>query len=387
MTGFKRVLIVANTAYMIRQFNMRNIELLQKMGYCVEIACNFIKGNPASKEVMDEFVNQLKSMDVICHQIPVLKSPIKIVENCKAFKILLKLMREKKYAFIHCQTPVGGVLARLTAYSTKTPSIYMVHGFHFYNGASLLTWLLYYPIEKFMSYITDALIVINQEDYQLAKKRMKAKRLFYVPGVGIDVDSLQIQGENTLITRGDIGVPEDAVLVLSVGELNKNKNHETVIKALAQLPDVHYVIVGEGALKEHLLMTAQKYSVDERVHLLGFRKDVQEIYFLADIYCHPSFREGLSVAVMEAMAAGLPIVCSDIRGNRDLLHDGIGGYLVEPSDIQGYTNAIVRLSTSKKECISMKNFNKYYIKKFDFKIVKIEIESIYTLNVRKANYV
>src|SRR5690606_15546717 len=104
--------------------------------------------------------------------------------------------------------------------------------------------------------------------------------------------------------RGDIGVPEDAVVILSVGELNKNKNHETVIKALAQLPDAHYVIVGEGALKEHLVRVAQKYGVADRVHLLGFRKDAQKIYYLADIYCHPSFREGLSVAVMEAMAAG-----------------------------------------------------------------------------------
>ena len=343
MTELKRVLIVANTAYMIRQFNMRNIELLQDMGYRVDIACNFIKGNPSSKEVMDEFIKQLKTLDVVCYQIPILKSPLKIRDNYKAFKILENLMRVNKYAFVHCQTPVGGVLSRLAAYRTKTSSVYMAHGFHFYNGASLLTWLIYYPIEWCMSLITDVLIVINQEDYQLAKRRMKAKRLYYVPGVGIDVDALRIQGDNPLLTRGDIGVPEDAVVVLSVGELNKNKNHETVIKALAQLPDVHYVIVGEGVLKEHLMITAQKYSVADRVHLLGFRKDVQEIYFLADIYCHPSFREGLSVAVMEAMAAGLPIVCSDIRGNRDLITDGQSGMLLIDSSAYSYAESINRL--------------------------------------------
>ncbi len=377
MTVFKRVLIVANTAYMIRQFNMRNIELLQKMGYCVEIACNFIKGNPSSKEVMDEFIQQLKSMDVVCHQIPVLKSPIKIVENCKAFKILLKLMREKKYAFVHCQTPVGGVLARLAAHRTKTLSVYMVHGFHFYNGASLFTWLLYYPIEKFMSYMTDALIVINQEDYQLAKKRMKAKRLFYVPGVGIDVDSLQIQGENTLITRGDIGVPEDTVVILSVGELNKNKNHEIVIKALAQLPDVHYVIVGEGILKEHLLRMAQMYGVIERVHLLGFRKDAQEIYYLADIYCHPSFREGLSVAVMEAMAAGLPIVCSDIRGNRDLITDGQSGLLLADSSVNSYAESINRLLVNPDLRREMGDKNMHIIDGLDKRNVDLIMKKIF----------
>lgn len=378
MSELKRVLIVANTAYMIRQFNMRNIELLQSMGYRVEIACNFIKGNPSSKDVMDEFIQQMKSLDVVFHQIPILKSPLKIRDNYKAFKTLLNLMRKNKYAFVHCQTPVGGVLARMAAHRTKTLSVYMAHGFHFYNGASWITWLLYYPIEKCMSFITDILIVINQEDYQLAKKRMKAKRLYYVPGVGIDVDALRIQGENSLLTRGDIGVPEDAVVILSVGELNKNKNHETVIKALAQLPDVHYVIVGEGALKEHLLRIAQKYGVAERVHLLGFRKDAQEIYYLADIYCHPSFREGLSVAVMEAMAAGLPIVCSDIRGNRDLITDGQSGMLLTDSSADSYAESIRRLSTNPGLRSLLGNNGMHSVRKIENRNIDRIMQTIFT---------
>ena len=381
MTELVRVLIVANTAYMIRQFNMSNIELLQNMGYRVEIACNFIKGNPASKEVMDEFIRQLESLDVGCHQLPILKSPLKIRDNYKAFKTLLNLMRKNKYAFVHCQTPVGGVLARLAAFKTKTLSVYMAHGFHFYNGASLLTWLLYYPIEKSLSLITDVLIVINQEDYQLAKKRMKAKRLYYVPGVGIDVDALRIHGNNSLLTRGDIGVPEDTVLILSVGELNKNKNHETVIKALAQLPDVHYVIVGEGALKEHLVREAQKYSVAERVHLLGFRKDAQEIYFLADIYCHPSFREGLSVAVMEAMAAGLPIVCSEIRGNRDLIKQEIGGILLPNPSVESYVKSLREVISNKYIRESMGAYNAKCVEEYDKMSINLNMKDIY-LNIQ-----
>lgn len=378
MTNLKRVLIVANTAYMIRQFNMRNIELLQQMGYCVEIACNFIKGNPATKEVTDELIKQLEHLSVVCYQIPIVKSPLRARENFKAFKILLKLMRENPYAFVHCQTPVGGVLARLAAYRTKTSSIYMVHGFHFYKGAGLLTWLLYYPVEKHLSSITDVLIVINQEDYQLAKKRMKAKRLYYVPGVGIDVDALRIQGENSLLTRGDIGVQEDAVVILSVGELNKNKNHETVIKALAQLPDAHYVIVGEGALKEHLLKIAHKYGVADRVHLLGFRKDAQEIYYLADIYCHPSFREGLSVSVMEAMAAGLPIVCSDIRGNRDLITDGQSGILLTDSSADSYAESIKRLSTNPGLRKILGNNGMHSVRKIENRNIDRMMQTIFT---------
>lgn len=253
----------------------------------------------------------------------------------------------------------------------------MVHGFHFYNGASLFTWLLYYPIEKFMSYMTDALIVINQEDYQLAKKRMKAKRLFYVPGVGIDVGSIRRLGINSLLTRGDIGVPEDTVVILSVGELNKNKNHEIVIKALAQLPDVHYVIVGEGILKEHLLRMAQMYGVIERVHLLGFRKDAQEIYYLADIYCHPSFREGLSVAVMEAMAAGLPIVCSDIRGNRDLIKHEKGGLLLPKPTTEAYIKCLRKIISNKAMRESMGAYNAKQVEEYDMLSINLSMKDIY----------
>lgn len=336
----KRVLIVANTAYMIRQFNMNNIELLQNMGYQVEVACNFVEGNPISPKILAEFIDLLSRMNVVCHPIPVVKSLSKVSENFKAYRILLGLMKKNKYIFVHCQTPVGGALSRIAAHRTKTKVIYMVHGFHFHKESGFLAWVLYYPVEKLLSHITDILIVINQEDYRLAKTHMNAKRTVYIPGVGVDLSKNRDRGE---VTRKELDIPQEAFLVLSVGELNKNKNHEAIIRAIDELPQIHYAIAGEGQLKNYLTSLAKDLGVADRVHFFGFRKDILSIYKLADLYCHPSYREGLSMAVMEAMAAGLPVVCSDIRGNRDLINDGQSGLLVREITPRAFAEKILTL--------------------------------------------
>lgn len=377
MSALGRVLIVANTAYMIRQFNMENIKLLQGMGYQVEVACNFLQGNPISKELIEEFLDFLGNMGVVCHQVSFIKSPHRIIKNISAYKLLIRLMKERNYNYIHCQTPMGGAISRLAANKMKIPAIYMVHGFHFHKNAGLFSWLLYYPVEKWLSSFTDALVVINQEDYLIAKKKMKPKCLYYVPGVGIDVKAFSAHQEEIQLSRCDIGIPEDKTFVLSVGELNKNKNHETVIRAIAELPDVHYVIAGTGCLKDYLWKVAKELDITDRVHLLGFRKDVQVIYSLADIYCHPSFREGLSVAVMEAMAAGLPVVCSDIRGNEDLIDNGEGGILIKKPSVHAYVESLESLIQDRPIRIKMGNHNIRRIERYDIRNVNQIMKEIY----------
>lgn len=373
----KCVLLVANLAYMIKQFNMNNIELLQALGYHVEVACNFEQGNPMTDDLLSSFKSEIESLGVVYHQIPFQKSPFRLKDNYLAYHALVKLMQENRYAFVHCQSPVGGVLARLSARKSKTPNIYTAHGFHFQKKGSILNWILFYPIERILSNITDVMILINREDYALAKRKMRAKRIEYVPGVGVAAQPICESGESSSISRTDLGVPADAFLMLSVGELNKNKNHELVIKAMAELPTVHYVIAGKGDLENHLLQVADSLGVSERLHLLGYRSDVQALYRIADVYCHPSYREGLSVAIMEAMANDLPIVCSDIRGNRDLVLPEKGGCLLSARSAHAYSCAINELLQDPLKRAEMGKFNADHIKNFDISLVSQIIARIY----------
>ncbi len=256
-------------------------------------------------------------------------------QNIKAYRALKKLIEKNDYDVIHCHTPVGGALARLAARKARkrgTKVFYTAHGFHFCKGAPLKNWLIFYPAEKFLSRFTDVLFTINKEDYSRALK-FHAKETVYVPGVGVDIEKFRNTAVDRDAKRAEIGVPEDAFMLLSVGEFIKRKNHELIIRALKELdsPNIHYALAGSGELDEYLKNLAVSLGVENRVHFLGYRKDVAQLYKTADVLVHPSYQEGLPVAVMEALASGLPVIATKIRGSADLIEDGVNGYLIDNS--------------------------------------------------------
>lgn len=262
--------------------------------------------------------------------------------NINAYKELKKLIQENNYDIIHCHTPVAGVLTRLAAKNSKnTTVIYTAHGFHFFKGAPLVNWLIYYPVERFCARYTDKLITINKEDYKRAKrfKLHKNGKVYYVPGVGINLEKIQNLKVDIKQKKTEIGILEDIPVLLSVGELIKRKNHETVLKALSQIKDKNfiYLICGRGILMEYLQNLTKQLGLESEVKFLGFRKDIAEICKTADLFIFPSYQEGLPVALMEAMAAGLPVIASNVRGNRDLIEKE---NLFEPNDVKTLTSLI-----------------------------------------------
>lgn len=305
-----------------------------------------------------------KVHQISCSRNPLKKSSITAVKEIKA------LVEREKYDIVHCHTPVAAMCTRLACRKSRkngTKVLYTAHGFHFYKGAPLLNWLIYYPVEKVCSYFTDTLITMNKEDFALAKKKMKAKKVEYVPGVGIDLSRFQNVQVDRNAKRKEIGVPEDATLLLSVGELNENKNHEVIIRAIAQLnkPNIHYAIAGKGDREAYLLQLAKELGVSEQVHLLGYRTDVAELYKTADIYTLPSIREGLNVSLMEAMASGLPCAVGNIRGNIDLIDEN-GGVLFDPSSVENCKealNSLLKLDFAKLGEYNVKKIESFSVEK------------------------
>lgn len=327
-----KVLFVTTISNTVNSFLIPHIKLLVDQGHQVDVA--FKLAYAVKPEITD----------MGCRVFPLdfQRSPLAI-GNYFAYKNLKKLMLKEKYDLVHTHTPVASAVVRLVCRNMKSVTVfYTTHGFHFFKGAPLQNWLLYYPVEKWLSRYTDALITINREDYERAKKFFKPGRIEYVPGVGFDGDQFREAGTDIPAKRIELGLPEGAFAVLSVGELNHNKNHETVIRALARLNDggIHYLICGQGPLENHLRNLIRELGLESQVHLLGFRKDIPAICKASDVFVQPSFREGLPVALMEAMAAGLPAVCSDIRGNSDLIENGKGGYLIKPGDVDGFAAAL-----------------------------------------------
>lgn len=373
----KKALQLASVASMIDQFNIPNIELMQSLGYHVDVVADFTNPGTISSARATELLRQLESMDVrvIDIAIPRNLNPKSVFS---AYKKVKKLIGTERYDLIHCHSPIGGAVTRLAAEKERkngTKVIYTAHGFHFYDGAPLKNWIVFYPIEKWLSRYTDVLITINKEDYRRACENFKAGKIVYVPGIGVDTEKFGAHCRGGEI-RAEFGIGSDDALLLSVGELNGNKNHEAVIRALAKIEEKpYYVIVGKGEKEAYLQSLITQLGLADRVKLAGFRNDVADFYDAADAFVFPSFREGLSVALMEAMASGLPVVCGRIRGNTDLIDEGSGGFFFDPDDTDSVTNAIQRLLNADMKRYGSHNLEK--MKEFDVHTVEKYVSEIY----------
>lgn len=369
----KKFLIVAHYSRFLVQFELNDVKLLQGMGYEVHYATNF-----EHEDMYADAVQVIREHGVILHQVDFVRSPYNISANIKAYKQLKHLMQTEMFAGVHCHTPMAGALARLAANAAHTaPVLYTAHGFHFYKGCPLKNRLIYQTAETFLARYTDAQITINQEDYAAAQKFPLRGKAYYVPGIGVDVQKIASVQVDRVAKRKELGIPEDAFVFISVGELNENKNHSTVIRALARtdIPNSYYLICGEGKLKQQHFELAQKLGISEKVKLLGFRTDVSEILRACDCFVFPSFREGLSVSLMEAMAAGLPCIASRIRGNVDLLEES--RYLFEPADESALCQLLKDAANgvqTEQECAR----NREMLKRYDIENVSKEMRSIYS---------
>lgn len=321
----KKVLFVATVVKThLMQFHIPYLKMFQEMGWETAVASKNDYENPADCVIpyCDTYFD-----------IPFERLPWKS-RNLQAYKMLKKIIDEGNYDIIHCHTPVGAMIARLAALSARKKGskvIYTAHGFHFFKGAPLLNWLLFYPAEWLLAPVTDVLITINKEDHARALKQLHAKRIEYVPGVGINTAKFRDLTIDRPEKRRSLGYGEDDFLVLTVAEMTANKNHITILKALALLKEqgnlgnIHYLICGRGEMWASLEESAKEMGISDHVNFLGYRTDAPQLYKASDLFAFVTFREGLSVALMEAMSSGMPIVCAKIRGNTDLVDDGISG--------------------------------------------------------------
>lgn len=365
----KRILILSTVSRQFYLFEKLNIRILSQLGWEIHCAANF---EDQSKELDD--------LPIIRHQIDFDRSPFSF-NNLKAIHQVFSVLRYFKIDLIHCHSPVGGAVARIAGmFFSKIPVIYTAHGFHFYEGAPLINWLLYYPVELLLSKKTNSLITINKEDFNLAQK-FYSNKTYYVPGIGVNLEkySTSFSNEENQIFRKEFGIPNDSTIFLSIGELIPRKNLETAIKAFSALEyeNAHLLICGKGQLSISLYELAKKIGVLDRIHFLGFRKDIPYILRNCDVFIFPSFQEGLPVSLMEAMATGLPVICSEIRGNVDLI-DRNGGFLINPIDLVSFTNAMSFLCQNREARISMGINNKQKMNYFSEEAVELIMYKIYS---------
>lgn len=303
-------------------------------------------------------------------------------DNKIAYKNLKEVIKKSGVEVIHCNTPVGGMIGRICGKLNKVKYIiYTAHGFHFYKGAPLFNNTVLKWAETFMAHFTDAIITMNSEDYEAAKKFKLKKdgKVYLIEGVGISTEeyfNLDVDREKK---RRELFLESDDIICISMGDLTKNKNYDTSIKAFASINNkkIHYLICGVGPQEEYLKRLAKELNVEQNIHFLGFRKDIKELLKASDIFVFSTLREGMPRSMMEAMASGLPCIASRVRGNVDLICELEGGFLLPPNDDKAFAEMIEYLSINPQIREKMSRANIERIKKYDVKVVADKISKIY----------
>lgn len=363
----KKVLFVAHVESHILNFHTPFLKLFNEYGYEVHVATN------GSTEIP------------YCdyqHNLPFQRSPL-AKDNLTAYRELKKIINNFDFDIVHCHTPVGGVLSRLACHFSDnkehTKVYYTAHGFHFFKGAPLINWLLYYPIEKLMAHFTDVLITINEEDYQRAQKfslKLDGK-VYKVNGVGIDIKALDSVYVDVSTKRKELGVKDNDILLVTAGEMNKNKNQKIIIEAMSSLKDkdnIKLVLCGSGSLNSQLVELTNQLKLTNRVIFAGYRNDLVEILKTSDMFIFPSYREGLSVALMQAISCNLPCAVSNIRGNVDLIKCCKNGYTFNPSDSRELAEIIKNHNFAKGKATRNNDIYKY-----DINYITNQMKNIYGL--------
>lgn len=375
----RKAIILTTVPSTIEQFSMNNIKLLQELGYKVDVASNFNVTGNIDKNRLESFTEELKKMNVGIYTIEFSRNPLN-PSNIKAYSQARKILDQGRYSLIHCHTPVCGALTRLAAKKNRkkgTRVIYTAHGFHFYKGAPLLNWIIYYPLEKWLARYTDTLITINQEDYEMAKKHLKTKNIELVHGIGVEEEKFNfiITEEEKKLFREELGVKRNDFVMTIVGELNKNKNQIIAIEAMKELvqknENIKLLLIGKGPLEEKYRYKIKEYNLEDKILMLGYRIDIPKILKISNLLLSLSYREGLPVNVIEAMMSGLPVVATNCRGNRELVRDGKNGCIIEPNNIEDLKNSILKYESKKENKEIIQKMTKYNLKVINEKVKEI----------------
>lgn len=337
------VLFVASVYSHIRGFHMPYLHMLRDKGFDTLVAAG---GDSNAKRI-------IQAEGFRCIDVPFSRNPSSS-ENLRAFTKLCSVFQNMpQIKLVHVHTPVAAFVTRLSSRRVRFTGqmLYTAHGFHFYHGASVRNWLVFYPLEAFAARYTDGIITINREDFHHAGRfRLKPNgHVHYVPGVGVDILRYSYQGDLVRqAVRTELGIGTDDVVMTCVAEVNDNKNHIQLLRALTivreQCPSIRLLVIGEGSRRGQLEEYVRYHGLGKNVSFLGRRDDIPRLLTASDIAALASLREGLPRFLMEAAAAGLPFVCTDIRGTRDIVTDGLNGYLVPIGDHHRTAQRIARLA-------------------------------------------
>ncbi len=325
------------------------IQLLKllKMHFDVEIHMTY-----SNQNVREYYLSKIGFVNF--HKIKIVR-PISPGMDFLSLLNLIKLIKTEKYDIVDTNSSKGGVVGRLAAKICNVPLIiHTVHGFSFHEYSNVLSKLVYSRVERLASRWCDYIITVNDfhKEWAIKLKIASPKKIISIPNglfegrVATDKSAAEL--------RDGFGISQDTVLIASIGRLAKQKGVDNLIKAASLLAKEKIdrpwkiLIVGDGPEKLNLMNMVKNYNLEDSIEFMGFRKDISNILAITDIFVLLSLREGLSIAMLEAMAAKKAILASDIGPNKAILRNNIDAVLVEPKDVEKIKGQLMKLILDKE---------------------------------------
>lgn len=368
----KKVLFSANVYRHLTAFHMPYMRMLLDKGFEVYAIANEDYGG--HREKLEEI--GVKTIDV-----PINRNPFSF-DNAKSLKIIKNTLRTMEFDIVHVHTPIAAFLTRLAKpKNMKGKLIYSAHGFHFFKGAPLLNWLLYFPLERITAPKTDLLITTNNEDTVTAKKLgFTNENLIHIKGVGVEIDNPILSETEKENLRQELGIKQNDKIIICAAEMNDNKNQMFLLrnwnKIKMNVPNAVLLFAGRGP-------NLGKYEEYKNanglkgVYFLGFRNDIPNLLQITDIMTLLSQREGLPKSIMEGMSQGLPCIVSDTRGLVDLVDDNYNGYVIEKGNDESLVYAFTELLTNDALRNEMGHHSKLKVESFTLDAVMKDYKQVY----------
>jgi glycosyltransferase involved in cell wall biosynthesis len=366
-----KILFVASIYRHITTFHIPFLVFFQQRGYEVWVAAS---GEKSEKE-------KLENMGVKCIDVDFTRSPFSF-SNMGAYLQLKKIAKTQDFDLIHVHTPVASFLTRIAFKNARKGIVlYTAHGFHFYDGAPLINWLLYFNVEKIIRRYTDGIIVMNEEDQRNAiKLGYEKEKIFFVHGVGVKIAENKVDSIKLDRLRNELGLKPKDIVVSFVAELNDNKNHQFLLRNWNDIsrrcPNAVLFIIGDGHKAKELQDYVEKQRMSN-VRFLGFREDIPNLLKLTDIITLLSKREGLPRSIMEAMSQKIPCIVTNIRGLRDLTQDKKNGYVINLGEDIELQNAFISLLEDKILRKQMGECSFDLVQPYSIDKVLLEYEKVY----------
>jgi glycosyltransferase involved in cell wall biosynthesis len=306
------------------------------------------------RQAVESGIKEAKDRGIKVVAIPSLVRKISPVQDLRAFFCLWRLMIQEKPSIVHTHTSKPGILGRWAAKMAGVPIIvHTPHGHVFFGHFGPLASRFFLMVERLMAFITDRMVALTEgesNDY-IAFSICDPDKIVTIHS-GVEIDRYMTAEVDIEDKKKSLGLDPKGLVVGTVGWLLPIKGPMYLLKAMARVwqshPETSLVFVGKGDLEKELREEALRMEASGRVSFLGWRDDIPEIMQILDIFVLPSLNEGMGRVLVEAMAAGKPVVASRVGGIPDLVKHGQNGLLVEPGDITGLSLAIRKLLIDKK---------------------------------------